>query len=526
MRTSQIIRFALSGLWRQKVRTLLTLVGVSIGTCTLVFSLALGIGLRAFIDSEFQGRDEFWRIIVHLAEPVPDADGIAPEKITVLGAMSDERRDRLRQALIEKHQASSFRRPAVLLTPEKIAAIANLPDVLEVRATRTAPGRVWYRDRSAVGQVVAGRTRDLSSRLIFGRLAEPDTDEVVISELTLYELGVRDDAQIEALLGQPLQVVAGGLRNAPPMALARALTGRNSPDDLSRGQSLALEKLTASLPNALDKFNLTAEEQAELRALLTKKPDREEDRFESGDVARGTFRLCGVLRLVTREDRKKSDPFAGNQFQSGDIFLPPAAGDRLFGQLPWARELGYLGAEVRVKPNGDLPGVVAQIEGMGFETISGLKWFGSAKREVTLIAAGLNLFSLIALFVASIGIMNTLITSVVERTREIGILKAVGATRGQVLGIFLCEGAAIGILGSGIGLALARLLAIPADSWVHGYIEKNIHGQKLVSETVFIFPWWLWGAAVLFAVVLTTVAAWYPARRAARIDPIQALKYE
>ena len=56
--------FALQGLWRQKVRTTLTLVGVMVGTCALAFSLALGFGLRTFIDHQFKGRDDFWRVVV------------------------------------------------------------------------------------------------------------------------------------------------------------------------------------------------------------------------------------------------------------------------------------------------------------------------------------------------------------------------------------------------------------------------------------------------------------------------------
>jgi putative ABC transport system permease protein len=63
---------------------------------------------------------------------------------------------------------------------------------------------------------------------------------VLLSEFTLYQLGVRDDAQIEALLGKPLQIDAGGIRTAQSTALVRVLTGRASPEDLSRGQSKAL----------------------------------------------------------------------------------------------------------------------------------------------------------------------------------------------------------------------------------------------------------------------------------------------
>ncbi len=77
MTLRMLASFALGGLWRQKVRTTLTLVGVTVGTCALAFSLALGFGLRAFIDHEFKGRDDFWRIIVHVDEPTRGPEGRA-----------------------------------------------------------------------------------------------------------------------------------------------------------------------------------------------------------------------------------------------------------------------------------------------------------------------------------------------------------------------------------------------------------------------------------------------------------------
>jgi putative ABC transport system permease protein len=168
---------------------------------------------------------------------------------------------------------------------------------------------------------------------------------------------------------------------------------------------------------------------------------------------------------------------------------------------------------------------VAAIDAMGFRTLSAAKWFKSAQREVTLIAAGLNLFAMMALLVAAIGITNTLVTSVVERTKEIGILRAVGATKGQIMGLFLVEGMFIGLVGSLFGLAVARGLAVPADRWVWGMIEKIAEGDKLMGSSVFVFPMWLYIAAVGFAVLVTTAAAYYPAQRAARIHPIEALRY-
>src|SRR5258708_6877281 len=98
----QLLRFAIGGLWRQKVRTGLTLIGVTVGTCALAFSVALGLGLRAFIDKEFQGRDTFWRISVRIAEPSADPADLPAEKVAVHGSMSDERRARIREALAQK----------------------------------------------------------------------------------------------------------------------------------------------------------------------------------------------------------------------------------------------------------------------------------------------------------------------------------------------------------------------------------------------------------------------------------------
>ena len=528
MRFHQLIRFALGGLWRQKVRTGLTLIGVTVGACALAFSVALGLGLRAFIVNEFQGRDEFWRIRVHVGEVVPGASDIPPEKIAVHGTMSDERRARIQEALTKKYLDETVHKPPVLLSSDKLAAIGALPGVKDVRTVRSASGRAWLGERSAPGFAVAGRLDALSDRLIAGRLPQrDDAAEVVLSEFALYELGIRDDAQIEALLGQPIQVDVGGVQNAQPMALARALTGRLPGDDLSRTQAMALAKLTEQLPRSLDKFDLSAADRAALQMLLDRKPEPNAMRRpDSGKFVSGEFRVVGAIRILTKEDRKKTDPLSSWEFRQGEIFLPHESGERLFKQLPWLKDQGHYSAEVWVAPGGDLTGTVNEIEAMGFETMSALKWFGAAKKEVTLIAAGLNLFALVALFVAGIGITNTLVTSVVERTREIGILKAVGATRGQILGLFLTEGAAIGLFGSLLGLVAARLLVIPADGWVHREIEGQMQGQKMLTETIFIFPWWLWACAMGFAVLVTTAAAYYPARRAANIDPILALKYE
>jgi putative ABC transport system permease protein len=529
MRYGELARFAIGGLWRQKVRTALTLIGVTIGTCALAFSLSLGLGLREFIDHEFKSRDDFWRLIVRVDDPQPDTKDVPRDKLIVRGEMSEDRRERIREALLERYLSTHPRKPRVALTPEKLAAIAALPDVVQIRTFRNSDARVMAAgaEKPVNGFAVTGPIDDLHSRLIAGHMPASDgSKQVLLSELVLYDLGWHSDADLHRAIGMPVRVVIGGVRNAPPLALARILTGRIPGEEMTAAQAIVLEKLATQLPQKLDMFDLTLAEKAELTRLLEAKPDQEEERArDSMSTAADTYFVCGVTRLLTREDRKKSGPLSSWELAQGSVFFSPEQGSELFNRLPWARDVEVHSADVRVRPGGDLPGTVADVEAMGFGTWSSVKWFANAKREVTMIAGGLNLFALIALFVAGIGITNTLVTSVVERTKEIGILRAVGATRGQILGLFLTEGTFIGLLGSGLGLALARGLAIPADHWVWTLIEKQAEGEKLVTMTVFVFPWWLWIGAILFAVAVTTAAAFYPARRAARIHPIEALRY-
>ena len=208
-----------------------------------------------------------------------------------------------------------------------------------------------------------------------------------------------------------------------------------------------------------------------------------------------------------------------------DVFLPIVAGETLFGQLSESVERGFPEVSVRCRPNGNLRSVVEGIEALGLEQFSTLKWYESAKLEMTLISVGLNVFSIIALFIAAIGITNTLVTTVLERTREIGIFKALGAKDSEVTAVFLAEGMAVGLIGGVLGVIIARLIAIPADSLVFELVKK-VSQQQMISTSVFEFPWWLSIGSMMFALFVTTAAAWYPARRAARIDPVEALRHE
>jgi ABC-type antimicrobial peptide transport system permease subunit len=135
----------------------------------------------------------------------------------------------------------------------------------------------------------------------------------------------------------------------------------------------------------------------------------------------------------------------------------------------------------------------------------------------------LGLLGGISLLVASFGIANTMIMSILERTREIGIMKAIGAEDREIKLIFFVEAAVLGFLGGSVGAALAAGIDAVANRVVYRFFLKP---QGAAYIDFFSLPPWLWLGAILFAVAVSIVAALYPASRAARIDPVKALRHD
>ena len=122
----------------------------------------------------------------------------------------------------------------------------------------------------------------------------------------------------------------------------------------------------------------------------------------------------------------------------------------------------------------------------------------------------------ISLLVAGLGILNTMLITVLERTREIGVLKAIGAKNHDILLMFLIEALILGTMGG-----LAGLLFGFAAAYLFGHLGF-IFGFKITPS---ISPW-LMGAGLLFAVVVSVLSGLYPAYKAAQLDPVEALRYE
>ena len=146
-----------------------------------------------------------------------------------------------------------------------------------------------------------------------------------------------------------------------------------------------------------------------------------------------------------------------------------------------------------------------------------------ANRIFSVITLMLSLVGGIALLVASIGIVNTMIMSIYERTREIGTLKAMGASRGDIRWMFMIEAGLIGMMGGVAGLSLSWILSKILNRGALWYAE---HHKLPLPDTLFVITPLLALQAIAFATFIGIVAGLYPANRAAKLDPLAALRHE
>ncbi len=135
-----------------------------------------------------------------------------------------------------------------------------------------------------------------------------------------------------------------------------------------------------------------------------------------------------------------------------------------------------------------------------------------------IVSAVLTGIAAISLLVGGVGIMNTMYTAVLERTREIGIMKAIGARNEDILAIFLVESGMLGMTGGGLGILLGTALSKATE-----FVAAQMWGPNLLQASI---PWYLVLGALLFSFITGTLSGVLPARKAAHMKPSEALQYE
>jgi len=224
------------------------------------------------------------------------------------------------------------------------------------------------------------------------------------------------------------------------------------------------------------------------------------------------FKVKGILKTV------------GNSADDRNVYICSDEFKILFNRTSY----DYI--YVQVLPNEDLKKVAADTERklrssrdvtektQDFTISTPEELLASFKNILNIVVAFLLGVAAISLLVGGIGIANTMYTSVLERTKEIGVMKAIGAKNSDITNIFVIESGLLGLIGGILGVALGMLIGKTIQ-----FIALNMLGTNLLMV---VFPWWLIVSCLVFAFLIGAFSGLFPALRAAKIHPTEALRYE
>ncbi len=265
-----------------------------------------------------------------------------------------------------------------------------------------------------------------------------------------------------------------------------------------------------------------------------------EDRFLllPGDDVKITLPTAGQPPKAVSETFTVVDFYESkmSEYDSGFVFVPLKKLQQLRGMINPSTGIGYVTSiQIRLKPGVDGDEICRQLRAAFPPELYGVQTWrdkqGPLLAAVQMETAILNVLLFLIIAVAGFGILAIFYMIVVEKTRDIGILKSLGASGGGIMGIFLAYGLSLGMVGSGAGLAAGLLFVVNINK-IAEWLGK-LTGQQVFSPEIYYFqkiptlvdPFtvsWIVTGAMLIAVVASIL----PARRAARLHPVEALRYE
>ena len=264
------------------------------------------------------------------------------------------------------------------------------------------------------------------------------------------------------------------------------------------------------------------------------------ERQSLASESRGTAQNSGGFSVVPKEKHLRiigvveTEPASGfGGFGSGRLLIPlPVAETLRAAQVNDLRDVlrgsspsdkpAYASLSVRVKSPSLVNATEKKIKDLGFSAFSLLDASKSLRIFFSVFDLLLGIFGSLALAVATLGIVNTLVMAILERRREIGVLKALGAADGDVKQLFFVEAGVMGLSGGVLGVLLGWLIGQALTFATNVYLKR----QDLPGVQISSVPLWLIAGAIGFAVLVSLIAGLYPASRAAKLNPVDALRYE
>ncbi|HEV2705879.1 MAG TPA: ABC transporter permease [Pyrinomonadaceae bacterium] len=503
-----ILRLALRNLREAKLRVALTTMGVIVGVAVIVTMVSFGLGLQRNTVERFNELDLFNEINVF-------GRNLSTLVTTELNKRGGG------EGAEKAGEGEAERKPERALDDAALEEIASIPGVAYVEPSVTFTAYVRFKGHTQRLTVGGARVPNSASRFQHfsagAMITAPESREVVVDSYFLKVFGIKEPAEA---VGQTVELLSPNDR--------RKREDSARPDEEARGKQ--------EDDDSLSFFGIPLEDG----------DDGEGGGDASAPVAglvAHPFRIAGVLQ--NEVENAPGSPGGNRRFRG----LMPEA--NIYVTLAFAREWksenrdmlnevalqlarqsgaigageteGYQSATVRVNDPAAASEVFKTLEERGFNAFGLFNELDEIRKVFLVINSALGLLGGISLLVASFGIANTMIMSIFERTREIGIMKAIGAEDFEIKLIFFVEAAVIGLMGGSAGALAAWGIDKLANQLAYQFLLAP-QGASFID--FFSLPPWLWLGAILFAILVSVIAALYPAARAARIDPVKALRHD
>ena len=488
-----LLRLAFRNLREARLRATLTSMGVIVGVAVIVTMVSFGLGLQRNMLSRFRALDLFNEMRVFGKNVFTMAAGNQNS-----GRRSENPNDR---------RGPSFKpdkEPTRILDDAAIAEISKIAGVAYVEPSLSIFTYVRVNGHSQIESIGGASVPNASSRFKEFKagqmISSPDADEAVVKDTFARDFGFDKP---EDAIGKTIEFLAAAKDSGNGKETTKAADEEppgffGLPLDQDSGTDSGKGGLVAKTFRIVGVVNTEIKEgagQGGLRGLL---PDA---------------RVYITLKAAGAWSKEHRSPM-------GMVALALA---RQSGSLGQSDSEGYDSAVVRVTDPVVLTEVRRQLTEKGFGSFSIVDQLDQIRTIFLIIDSVLGLLGGISLLVASFGIANTMIMSILERTREIGIMKAIGAEDREIKLIFFFEAAVIGLTGGVIGSLAAWGIDAVANRLAYRFILKP-QGASFVD--FFYLPPYLWLGAIVFALSVSILAALYPAARAARIDPVRALRHD
>ena len=453
MKFLDLLRMSSSNLWKRKVRTILTVLGVVIGVASIVVMISLGLGLSRSLMEEYESYGSLTEITVY--EPY-SYDG------------SDKDIKRLDDELVAT-----------------IKSMEHVDDVYPVMQMSAIARYGAYQNYLMLRAMPAEAIANLGIEVGEGSLPSAADDELKF----FYGYQVIQDfsnAKTGAGFWQTGQLPDIDMMNDPIFIIFDTDAYWQSQAPSGEGQPVKPPK----------KYLIEAS------GVQLTPPEGEYAMYS-------WYTFCDIDKLI---------PELKKIFKNKVI---PGQPSTKTGK-PY-KEIFYNQILVQVDELDNVTNIQTQITEMGYEANSNAEWIESNQKTMGYVQAVLGGIGAVSLFVAAIGITNTMMMSIYERTKEIGVMKVLGCDIRNIQGLFLMEAGFIGFIGGVVGVGFSFVLSLAINGLVAG---SDATANMGISGAICRIPLWLSPLAIVFAIVIGMIAGFIPSLRAMRLSPLAAIRNE